>query len=197
MNKCNTIQYYNKNAIQFSDTTKDLSFQKNQNRFLNYLKKGDTILDFGCGAGRDTKYFLEQGFQVVAVDGSEELCRLASEHIGITVKRMLFQELDDLDTYPGIWACASILHVPKNELTEVFEKMSKALKQSGVIYASFKYGTYEGERSARYFTDFTEETFGEFLVQISGLSIEEVWMTTDVRPDRGDEKWLNIILRKI
>ena len=91
MNKCNTIQYYNKNAIQFSDTTKDLSFQKNQNRFLNYLKKGDTILDFGCGAGRDTKYFLEQGFQVVAVDGSEELCRLASEHIGITVKRMLFQ----------------------------------------------------------------------------------------------------------
>ena len=192
-----TIQYYNKNAIQFFDTTKDLSFQENQNRFLNYLKKGDTILDFGCGAGRDTKYFLEQGFQVVAVDGSIELCQLASEHTGIPVRKMFFQELAESHTYHGIWACASILHVPKNELTEVFEKMSKALKQFGVIYASFKYGTYEGERSGRYFTDFTEETFGKFMKQIDGLSIKEVWITADVRPDRGDEKWLNIILRKI
>lgn len=192
-----TIQYYNKNAIQFFDTTKDLSFQENQNRFLNYLKKGDTILDFGCGAGRDTKYFLEQGFQVVAVDGSIELCQLASEHTGIPVRKMFFQELAESHTYHGIWACASILHVPKNELTEVFEKMSKALKQFGVIYASFKYGTYEGERSGRYFTDFTEETFGKFMKQIDGLSIKEVWITADVRPDRGDEKWLNMILRKI
>lgn len=75
--------------------------------------------------------------------------------------------------------------------------MRKALKGSGVIYTSFKFGTYEGERGSRYFTDFTEETFNEFLGQIDGLRIEEVWMTTDVRPDRGDEKWLNIILRKI
>ena len=193
----NTIQYYDKNAIEFSDTTKDLSFQENQNKFLNYLKKGDTILDFGCGAGRDTKYFLEQGFQVVAVDGSIELCQLASEHTGIPVRKMFFQELDESDTYQGIWACASILHLPKNELVEVFGKMRKALKGSGVIYTSFKYGTFEGERSGKHFTDFTEETFNEFLGQIDGLRIKEVWMTTDVRPDRGDEKWLNIILRKI
>lgn len=192
-----TIQYYNKNAKQFFDTTKNLFFQENQNRFLRYLKTGDSILDFGCGAGRDTKYFLEQGYQLVATDGSEKLCQLASEHTGISVRRIFFQELQEIETYDGIWACASILHVKKSELADVFRRIRKALKESGIIYASFKYGMFEGERGGRYFTDFTEETFAKFFGQIGGLRIEEVWITSDVRPDREDEKWLNIILRKI
>lgn len=109
---------------------------------------------------------------------------------------MLFQDLDEKDVYNGIWACASILHLPKTELPDVILKMRDALKEGGVIYTSFKYGTFEGERNGRYFTYFTEESFSEFLSQIPGLQIEKLWITGDVREGRGDERWLNVILRR-
>lgn len=193
----NTIQYYQQNAEQFSRETRSVDFSQNQDKFMSKLKKNDTILDFGCGSGRDTKCFLEHGFQVEAIDGSEELCRLASEFTGIKVKHLLFQELAEKDKYDGIWACSSILHLPKQELIEVIQKMSLALKSKGIIYTSFKYGTFEGERNGRYFTDMTEDSFEEILQATKELQIEEQWITSDVRPGRGNEKWLNLILRKM
>ena len=109
---------------------------------------------------------------------------------------MLFQELTEMKKYDGIWACSSILHLPINELADVMRKMAVALKDNGIIYTSFKYGTFTGERNGRFFTDMTEETFAEFLNEIDDLEIEEQWKTSDVRPGRGEEKWLNLILRK-
>ncbi len=168
----------------------------NLQKFLTKLEKGSNILDFGCGSGRDTKYFFEQGYNVEAIDGSAELCKLAGEYTGIKVKNILFQELSEVDKYDGIWACSSILHLPVGELDEVMKKMVIALKKNGIIYTSFKYGTFAGERNGRYFTDMTEEVFAVFLSGIDGLKIEEQWITSDVRPGRGEEKWLNLILRK-
>ena len=153
-------------------------------------------MDFGCGSGRDTKYFLKRNYNVTAIDGSEEICKEASKYTGLKVKQMLFEELNDQNIYDGIWACASILHLSREELPDIFRKMHRALKKNGIIYTSFKYGTFEGERNGRYFTDFTEEMFEEFARQISGLQIEKMWITGDVREGRGDERWLNILLRK-
>ena len=84
--------------------------------------------------------------RVDATDGSETLCRLASEYTGIVVRQMLFEELDAKEQYDGIWACSSILHLPKDSLKVVLKKMIVALKAHGIIYISFKYGTFEGER---------------------------------------------------
>ena len=192
----NTINYYNQNAENFIANTQNADMHPTQERFLRLLDANTSILDFGCGSGRDTKYFLEKGYQVTATDGSAELCRLASEFTGIKVKEMLFQELDAMNQYDGIWACSSILHLPKKELLPVIQKMCEALKDNGIIYTSFKYGDFEGERNGRYFTDFTEKTFREFIEKIPKLMIEEHWITSDVRPGRGEEKWLNLILRK-
>ena len=191
-----TIEYYNQNADMFAQGTRLVDFTIVQERFRKMLPVGSRILDFGCGSGRDTKYFLEKGYQVAATDGSAELCRLAGSFTGIKVKEMLFQELDEIGVYDGIWACSSILHLPKQELLPVIRKMCDALKDNGVIYTSFKYGDFEGERNGRYFTDFTEDTFDKFIKVMQELTIEEEWITSDVRPGRGEEKWLNLILRK-
>ena len=191
-----TLNYYNENAATFSAGTVSVNMAQTQYRFLDKLKPGSHILDFGCGSGRDTKSFLDAGFTVDAIDGSSELCRIASQYTGISVKQMLFQELDFADVYDGIWACSSILHLPRPELRDVMCRMRAALKSDGIIYTSFKYGTFEGERNGRYFTDFTEETFREFAKDIPELRQEECWITGDARPGRGDEKWLNLILRK-
>lgn len=192
----NTLDYYNENAKTFIDRTRYLEFTDPQDLFLGYMKHGARILDFGCGSGRDTKYFLNKGYQVDAIDGSEEFAKLASEYTGIAVKHMLFQELDAEDIYDGIWACASILHLRKDELEDVFVRMAKALVSNGIIYASFKYGTDERERNGRYFTDMTEDKMEGLLDKIGKLKVLDMRVTTDVRPGRDDEKWLNIIIRK-
>ena len=191
-----TLKYYNENAQSFASGTVSVKFTEVQDKFLEKLNSDAYILDFGCGAGRDTKYFLSRGYQVDAVDGSEQLCRIASEYTGIKVRQMLFQELDEKEKYDGIWACASILHLPKKQLREVLENMYAALKSEGWIYTSFKYGEFEGERNGRYFTDFTTDTFKDFIRDMHGLKIEEHWITGDVRPGRGEEKWLNLLLQK-
>lgn len=191
-----TINYYNKNALDFVISTKNVDFNTIQIKFSEKLSRGAYILDFGCGSGRDTKYFLSQGYQVDAIDGSEEICRLASEYTKIPVRHMLFQELSVSNIYDGIWACSSILHLPYDELKEVLIRMSHALKEDGIVYTSFKYGTFEGERNGRYFTDMTEKKLGRLLGETSVFCMEEQWISTDVRPGREDEKWLNIILRK-
>lgn len=191
-----TLTYYNQNATRFYTTTVSVEFAATQQRFLSYLPQSAAILDFGCGSGRDTKAFLDQGYQVDAIDGSEELCKLATQYTGIQVRHMLFQELSAKDKYDGIWACSSILHLPKTELLNVMHKMTAALKPNGIIYTSFKYGTFSGERNGRYFTDMTETTFADFISDIEALQVEEQWISTDVRPERGEERWLNLILRK-
>ena len=131
-----TIAYYNLNADNFIENTQNVDMHIAQDRFLQRLSPNASILDFGCGSGRDTKFFLEKGYHVTATDGSAEICRLASEFTGIEVKHLLFQELAEINSYDGIWACSSILHLPKNELLSVIRKMCVALKGSGIIYTS-------------------------------------------------------------
>ncbi len=192
-----TLDYYNINAESFVDGTINAVFTDVQKRFLSYIPENGLILDFGCGSGRDSKYFLQQGYQVDAVDGSEKVCELASQNTGLNVRKMIFSELDECNMYDGIWACASILHLPKRELTDVIKRMILAVKPGGYIYTSFKYGKYEGYRNDRYFTDFTTDSFRELLKDYTNTAIVEMWVSSDVRPGRGNERWLNSILQRL
>ena len=140
---------------------------------------------------------MSKGYIVEAWDGSIELCKAASEFTQIDVKNKLFQDLSASSLYDGIWACSSILHLPLNDLILVMKKIESALKNTGVLYTSFKYGDYSGERNGRYFTDMTEDRFDEILQHCPSLHIIEIWQTGDVRQERENEKWLNILLRKI
>ena len=198
MNKSSeTLSYYNSNTPSFIESTQSVKMTEAWNRFTSKLASGALILDFGCGSGRDTKYFIEKGFAVEAIDGSSELCVAASKFTGITVKQVLFQDWKSEAKYNGIWACSSILHLNKTELKQVIGNIRDSLLPSGIFYTSFKYGNFEGERNGRYFTDLTESSYEELIDEITGFEIVERWITSDVRPGREEEKWLNVILRKI
>ena len=159
-------------------------------------KKENLNAKFICQDIRTITFDKEFDVVLNMADGSGVSCKMATDYTGIQVKQMLFEELDDRNQYDGIWACASVLHLSREKLPNIFHKMHQALKTNGIIYTSFKYGTFEGERNGRYFTDFTEVMFEKFAKQISGLQIEKMWITGDVREGRGDERWLNILLRK-
>lgn len=195
---------YDSGCLVYGDrvsSTQRIDFHEIQDFFLSFIPKDGHILDFGCGAGRDTKCFLDRGFSVEAIDGSEEMCKAASEYTGIAVKHMMFEDLDDTEKYDGIWACASILHVPSLQLPDVIVKMAAALKPDGIIYISFKYGDFEGERNGRYFTDQTEGSLKSIIDLVNRkmrdhrLETKRVWITEDVREDRN-KKWLNVLLER-
>ena len=87
-----TLNYYNSNAAVFSETTKNVDFSEVQQIFTNQLSPDASILDFGCGSGRDTRYFIDHGYHVTATDGSEMICKMATKYTGIQVKQRLFEE---------------------------------------------------------------------------------------------------------
>lgn len=192
----NTITYYNQNTTSFITSTQSVKMTEAWTRFTTRLPPSSMVLDLGCGSGRDTKYFLQHGYKVEATDGSTELCRAASEFTGIKVKNQLFTELSEENKYDAVWACSSILHADKKDLVIIIRKIHTALRENGIFYTSFKYGTFEGERNGRYFTDMTEDTFAELMDKAGGFSLIEQWITSDARPGREDEKWLNVILQK-
>ena len=138
-----TVDYYNEQARQYVAETVDLDVSNIRTLFLNLIPDGGHILDLGCGSGRDSRFFIDQTYSVIAIDVSHQLASLASQFIGQTVKNLTFQALDYSETFDGIWACGSLLHCPKLEMGVVIQRMIKALKPNGIIYMSFKYGVDE------------------------------------------------------
>ena len=194
MNK--TIEYYNDNAERFIQDTQTASMSDIQKTFLRMIPENGTILDLGCGAGRDSKAFLDAGYKVVSVDGSKKMCEATTQLTGMPAICSTFQDYEPEEMFDGIWACASLLHLTPEELKEVVSRLSLSLKTGGCFYMSFKQGDFAGVRNDRYFTDFTEESIRILLDDVETLSIDSIKTTSDVRPGRELEKWLNVFCIK-
>jgi len=188
-----TEHFYKVNANKFFNDTALVDMSALYIVFSEYLKKGDRVLDAGCGSGRDSKYFKEKGYDVEAFDVCEELTLLATDFSGITVDVKRFEELDVDSYYDGIWCCASLLHVPYARMVDVFTRLRNACKDRGIIYMSFKYGQNERVQGGRHFTDLDEFRLMKIVENTSGLIIRKVWNTSDQREDRK-ELWINTIL---
>jgi len=191
-----TLNYYNQNAQSFSDSTLHVDMSALYAEFLPLIPKHGHILDAGCGSARDAMYFKQQGFTVSAFDASPELAKLASNYLQQAVEVKTFQQLNCTNKYDGIWCCASLLHVPKVELPQVFLKLQNALKPNGVLYVSFKYGTQERVHNGREFTDLNESALTALINSHTKLKILKQWQTVDQRPERESEVWLNALLTR-
>lgn len=191
-----TINYYNQHAADFTLATDQIDMTALYSEFLPLVKPGGHILDAGCGSGRDASYFKQQGFTVSAFDASAVMAKIASERLQQTVSVRSFEQLDQAETYDGIWCCASLLHVSRQTLPDVFTRLQRALKPGAVLYVSFKYGDTEREVNGRRFTDMNEHTLTALVADIAGLTLKKTWLTSDQRPERNNERWLNALLIK-
>jgi SAM-dependent methyltransferase len=191
-----TLDFYNKNAKNYFDTTVNLDMTKQYRMFLKYLPKTGTILDFGCGSGRDTLNFKNQGYEVVAIDGSEELCKLAREYTQLDVKCMDFSQLCDISKYDGVWACSSLLHVKRNELLGILKKIRISLKEDGVLYTCFKDGNGEEIKSdGRFFTYLSKDMF-EDLSTHADLKLIEFNQNIVTSNYNNGVVWNNFVLKR-
>lgn len=194
----NSIKYYNKNAKNFFDRTINADMHDLYQKFLKHVPNQGRILDAGCGVGRDSKFFLSQGYDVLPFDGSLEMVKLTSNLLGREATHLLFQDIHFSSEFDAVWANASLLHVPYENLREVMEGFHKALLPSGVLYASFKYGTSMRRTEERIFFDMDETRIEPYL---KGLFVPlEIWKSIDTRSHvvpSHDKSWLNFIARRI
>ena len=191
-----SFEYYNKNSKSFFDDTVNLSMEDHYKLFLPQVTDSGRILDVGCGSGRDTKMFLDRGYQVIALDASQKMVELASNYSGVQVIQSDFKEINWINHFDGIWACASLLHISKSVFLDVGEKLYSALKTGAPIYMSFKYGDHCIEKDGRLFQCYNERNLKNILSQVGFDGQQDIWVTSDVRVNREDEKWLNAIIIK-
>lgn len=195
---CKTLNYYNQNSKEYFEITKNLKTTEIYEVFLDNIKPSSKILDLGCGSGRDSLYFKSIGHDVTSVDGSIELAKEAEKLIGQEVIVSTFEELKLKEKFDGIWACASLLHVKRENIEDVLRNLTSNLKDDGVFYLSFKYGANEfiDERN-RYFNCYTEESFIEMIKNIKEYKIKDIYKTGDTLGGREGLIWLNVLLTKV
>lgn len=190
-----TIRYYDKNASEYYNLTFNMSMEETIEEFLKLIPADSAILDLGCGSGRDSLYFLEEGFDVTAIDGSRQMCELAEIEIGQdVVHHMMFDELEFEDVFDGVWACASLLHVKKTEINGIIDKISKSLVKDGVLYMSFKQGEFEGMRDGRYYADYEVSEIRNIIKAHQELEIIDIY--TKRRNKDDEHTWINVFVRK-
>lgn len=181
---------------EFQESILTANMNEACDRFLSYFSRTAYILDLGCGTGRDSRYFRDCGYSVLPVDASKEMCKIASEVSGVTARLLKFEDLDYNEEFDGVWACASLLHAEREKLPEILCRINKALKPKGILYMSFKYGKCSEERNGRFFTDMTEDDIPFLCNDNSSFEVLEHYISSDVRQERINEHWLNIIAQK-
>lgn len=194
-----TLSYYDEHGKTFFERTVNLDLTTQQQTFIDLLPDKAHILDAGCGSGRDSKVFMDMGYTVSAFDGSATMVKLAREYTGLPVRQMTFAKMSYDTKFDGVWANASLLHLPYRQLPAAFDNLLAVLKKHGIFYASFKIG--EGERTEhtsginRHFTDFTEARLRDFVAQFPNLLIEKILHIPDDRD--GYPAWLNVYMRRM
>ncbi len=188
------LLFYQLNANTYIEETIHLDMERIREKFINLLPKGGHILDLGCGSGRDSRIFLDRGFRVTATDASPEMAAITGKFLGRDVIVQKAQELCDKEKYDAIWACASLLHIPKSEIPDTFKAITAALKPRGIWYMSFKQGNNERwDDRGRFFNDYSMQTLTGLLDKIDRIEIIDIYEKTAAGP-YGDECWLNIFL---
>ena len=189
-----TLDYYNDNAKKYFDTTVNANMSRAYDMFLKYVVDRGLILVFGCGSGRDSKYFLDNGYRVECIDGSLELSKLASEYLGIDVKCMDFSEFNEISKYDGVWACASLLHVKKEKLLDILIKIRDSLKINGILYVSFKNGNEEEIVDGKYYNYLTYDDFLDIINITGNLELLEFDNSKTVLNNNESRTWNNFVL---
>lgn len=190
-----SVAYYDKNAFQFFNGTFAVNMTSSYCRFLPFVPAGGSILDAGCGSGRDSLYFKVSGYKVTAIDASKEMSILASEATGLNVINCELDQFLAPSPFDGIWACASLLHTPERQLKNTMSHLISLLADGGVFYLSFKHGSGEHVIGERTFTNLNEDGLKAILADLPVFIIDS-WISRDARPEKQHELWCNAVLKK-
>jgi len=188
--------YYDEYADHFQWRTAALPMNAAYGPFLRQLPPYARILDAGCGPGRNAAAFLSHGYRVTAIDASPAMVQLAKRR-GVNAHEMTFQQMTFCRQFDGIWAGASVLHVPHAEIPEVLSRFARALNPQGVLYVSLKEGQSERiDEDGRFFSYFTLDEFSDLLTSSGLFKVLKAWKKNGLDSSGTMRTWLNFLAVK-
>lgn len=191
-----SIDYYNKNARNFIDRTVNIDMSILADQFLEGVVVKGRILDLGCGSGRDSLYFMNKGYDVYAIDGSKALVEYAKNILGINVEQSTYEDYETSLNFDGIWASASLLHVPEEDMVQVVKKFTKKLKVQGIFFMSFKKYKKNFSNEGRDFTCYEEAGLRKMIQGVEDLDIVKIIETPSAKEGHEEERWVSAFCRK-
>ncbi len=191
-----TVKYYDEHAMEFIDSTIHVDVSELYKPFEERINPGCRILDIGCGSGRDSKYFADKGYDVVAIDPSNAMCEQTKKLVKIPVYQMRAEDMRFSNEFDAVWACASLLHILQDKQEMVMRRIATALRECGILYASWKYGSQDRVDKGRMFSDFNEKMLCDIVKEIPAFEVTEMWITQDARKERRSQRWLNALIKK-
>jgi len=200
-----TLGHYDANAKSFWLGTKDHDVSQNITAFLQALSQGKEqdkaqhktldILDFGCGPGRDLITFKKMGHRPIGLDGSEAFCEMAQQVSGCPVLHQSFLNLNLAPaSFHGIFANASLFHVPNQELAGVLAKLYGALREGGILFTSNPRGSEEGWQGDRY-GNYMEFEQSKTVLQQAGFEVLHHYYRPQGQP-RHMQPWLAMVCKR-
>ncbi len=192
-----TLQYYTETADAYVAGRPEVA-SRHLKPFLARLEPRASILELGCGGGRDAQAMINAGFVVDATDGVAEMAAHATRLLGQSVRVMRFDELSAVAAYDAVWANASLLHVPRTQLPSVLSRIFTALKPGGFHFANFKAGGAEGrDERARYYNYLSHD---EMVAMYTSVADWEIVSALDylggARFETQQVPWVAITVRK-
>ena len=191
-----STKYYDENSEKYINSTFHVNMEPLLTKFVFHIPKGGLILDAGCGTGRDSIWFVNNGYKVLAFDGSREMVKHAKDYVDGEVMLASFEDFKCDKKFDGIWACSSLLHVKRDNMIEIIKKLSEYLKAKGAFFMSFKDRDDDYVKDGRVFTNYSEKGLRQLINSIDDLITIEIIKTTDVREGREDEHWVSVIAKK-
>ncbi len=192
----NMFEYYETHSDNVIERTASPGRDEQLAKFLSLMPEHAAILDAGCGAGYDSLYMLASGFDVISMDASSTLVNFASQLTQRPVLHLKFQEIEFDNRFDGIWANASLLHVPRKNLSAVIRRLANALKPGGILFTKFVHGTQQTQRGGILFNDLTEALFEDVLSHQANLQLLQAWVSPDDPPARPGREWLHVLVQK-
>jgi SAM-dependent methyltransferase len=185
--------YYDEYADHFRGRTAALPMNAAYQPFMWELPPCAHILDAGCGPGRNAAAFLSHGYRVTAIDASPAMVQLARRS-GIDARVMTFQQMTFDEEFDGIWASASVLHVPHAEIPGVLSRFARALKPQGILYVSLKEGQSEHiAEDGRFFSYFALDDFSNSLTSSGLFKLLKAWKRIGLDSSGAMRTWLNFL----
>ena len=191
-----TLAYYEDHAEKYAVRGLHENTIRQIEVFKDRLPPGGRVLELGSGGGHAIVAFQKLGFDVSAIDGSAELAKIAGDRSGIDVAVMDFEALDDDNIFDGIWANASLTHVPAQDMAAVVTKVAKALKPGGYLFASFKEAESDWtDKLGRLFGAMTEDQLRDQLEAV-GLKVVTLERQEGSATEGGQVNWLAVTALK-
>ena len=188
-----TDRFYEDHAVEYFSGTSGAQTQFVLDRFLSHLPANAAILDAGCGSGRDLKYFHSRGHCALGIDASTALVQMAAQHSGAPCEVARIESISYEDRFDGIWACASLLHLPRDAFRPALRCLNRALKRGGTLFMAVQEG--QGEAilpDGRLYVYYSEDDIRRSL-DAAGLAVNELWASRNSADAVHQPVWINVI----